>query len=402
MKKNRLTSIILVAFILTSCGTPQTGNTYITPQQINEPSISEITPIFETQIERINNCDGTNPTYNVSYKTIETQKATFEVSVGAGGLVSGTPIPPVLEVQLEAKITAALAKDYGLTTEKNHELTLNNVQGTFLEHTITWKVTRVKGFIEVIYGDGIAQVGFEKIANVELYNRTSQPIGCDGSVDILPANPATLSPTSPQQTPPTSWSLGILIFEENFENGTVTNLKTVNGFFDIVQMADRNHAWQTTASGGSEITLPTTSNDYAVEVKIMQVSGQKGFGSIEIRKKENEKPCRIGYATYLDIYGDWLNLVEYGFTGSTCDEIRQTGLFANYKTSMSNGIWYTVRMEAKGAEIRVYLDGKLVAHDKDIDGTIPESNIIGISACCGDSEPFVFNFDDIKVWLVNP
>jgi hypothetical protein len=98
-------------------------------------------------------------------------------------------IPSVLEVQLEAKITAALAKDYGLTTEKNHDLTLDNVQGTFLEHTITWKVTRVKGLIEVIYGDGIAQVGFEKIANVELYNRTSQSLGCSG-------NDASISPTT--------------------------------------------------------------------------------------------------------------------------------------------------------------------------------------------------------------
>ena len=88
MKKKLLTSIIVTAFVLAGCGgTPQTGNTYIVPQQINEPTIAEINPIFETQTERVNNCDGTNPTYNVSYKTIEAQKASFEVSVGAGGLV---------------------------------------------------------------------------------------------------------------------------------------------------------------------------------------------------------------------------------------------------------------------------------------------------------------------------
>ncbi|MBV6397631.1 MAG: hypothetical protein HFACDABA_03245 [Anaerolineales bacterium] len=188
MKKHHIISIMLIAFLLVGCGAPAGSNNYITPQQISEPKIAEITPTFETQIERVNNCDGTNPTYNVSYKTIEAQKATFEVSVGAGGLVTGTPIPSVLEVQLEAKITAALAKDYGLTTEKNHDLTLENVQGTFLEHTITWKVTRVKGLIEVIYGDGIAQVGFDKIANVELYNRTSKPLGCDGSVNVPPTS----------------------------------------------------------------------------------------------------------------------------------------------------------------------------------------------------------------------
>lgn len=185
MKKNYIISIILTAFILVGCGTPS-GNTYIAPQQISEPKIADITPTFEKQIERINNCDGANPTYNVSYKTIETQKATFEVSVGAGGLVTGTPVPPVLEVQLEAKITAALAKDYGLTTEKNHDITLENLKGTFLEHTIEWKVTRVKGLIDVVYGDGVAQVAFDKIANVELFNRTSKSLGCDGNSGSIP------------------------------------------------------------------------------------------------------------------------------------------------------------------------------------------------------------------------
>jgi hypothetical protein len=206
MNKRFVIAILVTAFILASCGTPQNGNNYIVPQQINEPKISEITPVYETQIERVNNCDGTNPTYNVSYKTIEAQKASFEVSVGAGGLVTGTPIPSVLEVQLEAKITAALAKDYGLTTEKNHDLTLDNVQGTFLEHTITWKVTRVKGLIEVIYGDGVAQVGFEKIANVELYNRTSNSLGCDGhGASILPTTIfATLETQPPIIQPATA------------------------------------------------------------------------------------------------------------------------------------------------------------------------------------------------------
>lgn len=175
-------------FVITSCGTTQNG--YSMPQQINEPEVSEITPVYETQVERVNNCDGTNPYYNVSYKTIEAQRASFEVTVGAGGLVTGTPVPSALEVQLEARITAALAKDYGLTAEKNHDITLNNEEGTFLEHTITWKVTRVKGIIEVIYGDGTAQVGFEKIADVELYDRTSKSLGCNGE-NVNSSQPTT-------------------------------------------------------------------------------------------------------------------------------------------------------------------------------------------------------------------
>ncbi len=210
MNKRFMLVFIVATLTLASCGTPQNGTTYIVPQQINDPQISEITPVYETQVERVNNCDGTNPIYNVSYKTIEVQRASFEVTVGAGGLVTGTPVPSVLEVQLEARITAALAKDYGLTTEKNHDLTLNNVTGTFLEHTIIWKVTRVKGLIDVIYGDGTAQVGFEKIANVELYNRTSVPLDCNNtnlqspptSTTSIEIPVATLETESPQVSTP--------------------------------------------------------------------------------------------------------------------------------------------------------------------------------------------------------
>ena len=182
----------LLAFMLIGC-TSQPVNDV--PRQINDPTITEVGSVFETQTERVNNCDGANPTYVVSYKTIESQKATFEVTVEAGGLVTGTPIPSALEVQLEAKIAAALAKDYGITTEKNHEIALTNPQGTYLEHTITWKVTRVKGLIEVVYGDGIAQVAFDQVAGVELYDRTSRPVANCPSQSII--NPTqSLKPTS--------------------------------------------------------------------------------------------------------------------------------------------------------------------------------------------------------------
>ena len=157
MKKYLLFTCLVIALVTSSCDSTNRNGVTV-PQQINEPTIEGIVPVFETQTERINNCDGTNPNYVISYTTIEAQKATFEVTVGAGGIVKGTPLPPVLEVQLEAKISAALAKDYGITTEKGHEITLDNPNGTYLEHTITWKVTKIKGLIEVVYGDDIAQV----------------------------------------------------------------------------------------------------------------------------------------------------------------------------------------------------------------------------------------------------
>lgn len=216
---------------------------------------------------------------------------------------------------------------------------------------------------------------------------------------IPPTSPGTTSTVTPTiQEPTENWELGELIYEENFEDGTINGLKTKWGVFDIVQANDGNYVWRTSTSSFSQLSLPTTSADYAVETKIMQVSGQKGFGFIQIRMESGE-PCNAGYEIYLDGYGDWLNLVEFGHD---CDELREDGLFANRKTSLSNGVWYTLRIETKGKEVRVYFNEKLVAQDKDIDGTVRESNVIGFSTCCGDLEPFVFDFDDIKVWLLNP
>jgi hypothetical protein len=236
MTKKHIVSIVLPVLILVSCGAPAPNNNYIPPQQVNEPLIAEITPTFESQIERVNNCDGTNSTYNVSFKTIQTQRATFEVTVGAGGLVTGTPIPSALEVQLEAKITAALAKDYGLTVEKGHDIKLDNPPGMFLEHAIEWKVSRAKGLIEVVYGDGVAQVVFDKIADVELYNRTSKSLGCaSNSVNISP----TTIPSLETEPPISGGHLASCSAFENGESRQVTSGTFVIG--DIVIDGTKQH-----------------------------------------------------------------------------------------------------------------------------------------------------------------
>jgi hypothetical protein len=130
----------------------------------------------------------------------------------------------------------------------------------------------------------------------------------------------------------------------------------------------------------------------------MQVSGEKGLGFVEIRK-EPGNPCDSGYAINLDVSGGLLNLLE---REQTCEELRDSGLYASTKTTFSNGVWYTIRIEAKGAVVRVYLDDKLILQDTDTDGTVRKSSTIDIATCCGDLEPFVFDFDDIKAWLLVP
>jgi hypothetical protein len=112
--------------------------------------------------------------------------------------------------------------------------------------------------------------------------------------------------------------------------------------------------------------------------------------TISPKSRSTSRGCHANYQR--------ANLIE---RGTNCEELREEGLFANSKVSLSNGTWYTVRIEAKGAEVRVYLDGKLIAQDKDIDGTVRKSNTIGFAACCEDLLPYVFYFDDIKVWLIS-
>lgn len=257
----------------------------------------------------------------------------------------------------------------------------------------------IVALVTLLFGDNI----YQQITGRSWYERV-QPILATETPSTLDSSPTneppvvSTTPTSIAQTSIESWILGELIYEENFEDELISGLKTKLGKFDIVVTNDGNHVWRTATSSLSQVSLPTTSSDYAVEAKIMQVSSQQGFGFIEIRTESGE-PCNAGYEIYLDAYGDWLNLIE---RGHNCEELREDGLFANRKTSLSTGVWYTVRIEAKGAEVRVYLNENLVAQDKDIDGTIRNSSTIGFSTCCGDLEPFVFDFDDIKVWLLSP
>ncbi len=122
------------------------------------------------------------------------------------------------------------------------------------------------------------------------------------------------------------------------------------------------------------------------------------MGYIEIRK-ESGKPCDSGYAINLDVQGGWFNLLE---REKTCEELRDSGLFENINTSLSNGVWYTLRIEARGAEVRVYLNDKLILQDTDTDGLVRKSSTVGVATCCGELEPFIFDFDDIKGWVLAP
>lgn len=227
-------ALILPLLLAAGCGTSSGGGNSV-PQQISEPEISFLPPEYEHQTERINNCDGASPNYLVNYKTIETQNATFEVVVEAGGLVTGTPIPTALEIQLEAKIAASLSKQYGINVERNHELPLIIPTGKKVEHVITWKVTRIKGIIDVLYQQGTAQVAFSKIANIELYDRKSQELPCDESASLI----ATQAPVATEAPAVTSPQNALPVTDECYQSAPPFYATTFSSGSDSIWSSNR-------------------------------------------------------------------------------------------------------------------------------------------------------------------
>lgn len=203
MNKNILTSLLVSLSLLVGCGT---GIQASTPTKINEPTIGDVIEESRHETVDINNCDGLNPNYELSYALSQSEITTFEVTVGAGGLLEGSPIPEVLSVQLNAEINSALKKQIGTDTVKTHKFFVENPNGTYLRHEITWKIQKITGFAEVIYGSEKAQVAFARIISIEPSNRTSSPLSCEGAPDsdILPEISATLTLTPMPTYTPTS------------------------------------------------------------------------------------------------------------------------------------------------------------------------------------------------------
>jgi hypothetical protein len=209
--------LCIIAILLTSCGTPPAASisgANSEPSEIKDPQIGA--PYTEISIQEIRtfNCDGANPTTTVSRSLIQEQTTFFQVDVEAGGLIRGTPIPGVLEAELESKIKAALGDSVGNTSTQAINTTLETPPGQALHHKISWKETKVKGVIDVVYQDGTAKLDFEKVIGIELFGRTSEPLSCSGqeatqpvqsgSIAVLPSPTPYNSPTAAPIQPSSS------------------------------------------------------------------------------------------------------------------------------------------------------------------------------------------------------
>lgn len=203
MKPSVIYLLCVMAIILTACGTsptvqvPEAG---FGSSTIKEPQIGA--PYTEIIIQEVgtSNCDGANPTTTVSRSLVQEQTTFFEVAVEAGGLIRGTPIPTVLEAELEAKIKSVLGSNLGNKHEQAISTVLETQPGQARKHRIYWNETKVKGVIDVVYQDGTATLNFEKVIKIELLDRTSEALSCDGNgasaalISTVSSEVPTLSP----------------------------------------------------------------------------------------------------------------------------------------------------------------------------------------------------------------
>lgn len=201
--------------------------------QISDPQIGA--PYTEIAIQEIrtSNCDGANPTTTISRSLIQEQTTYFEVAVEAGGLVRGSPIPTVLEGEVEAKIKAALGSSFGNKSEQTISTILTTQPGQALKHKILWNETKVKGFVDVVYSSGTATINFEKVIGIELFDRTSETLSCEeNGASILPPTPLEITPALPQQEQPTSSPRSGLRWEQevaDVPNGTTIKWDLASG-----------------------------------------------------------------------------------------------------------------------------------------------------------------------------
>jgi hypothetical protein len=169
---------VLSILIIVGCSSSQSNGGM--PTDIRNPQLdgNPYTTLTE-DTERTNNCDGTMPNYTIERSLLQENTTFFNIETEAGAIIKGTPIPEFLLAELEAKIMTAVGNSVSNTYVQTRSIPLVIPEGKFLVHTVTWKETRVRGNIEMVYPDGVATLGFEKIVGIELYDRTSEEVeGC--------------------------------------------------------------------------------------------------------------------------------------------------------------------------------------------------------------------------------
>lgn len=149
------------------------------------------------EVQRTINCDGNSPKTTFQRSLVTERTTTFEVQVGVGSVVKGSPIPQILEAQLDAQIQAALSRSLGQSHSQTVTVDVYTDAGTADEHTIIWREVKVNGALEVVFPDGVAEMLFQKTIGVELFDRTSVSISCENGLPLQQEPATAIAPPEP-------------------------------------------------------------------------------------------------------------------------------------------------------------------------------------------------------------
>jgi hypothetical protein len=233
--------MLIVSFIAACSNNVPSPIPNLEPSEIRDPEVGEEYEQLSTQIENTYNCDGASPT-TIFQRSLEQEQTTvFAVEVEAGGLIRGTPIPTVLEVELETKLKSALQRYQGLTYKTSVEQPLSTPNGQALRHTIIWREKWVKGIIEVLYQDKAATISFQRIVGFQLEGRTSEPLACEDV--IVPENVSTLpAPTQPEYPPTPEIPANTITVWAIEENGIRVDIQN-SGIYMLSYLGDAYSPW---------------------------------------------------------------------------------------------------------------------------------------------------------------
>jgi hypothetical protein len=218
---------------------------------------------------------------------------------------------------------------------------------------------------------------------------------------ILSTQQQTLQPvqqsTQIQQTtrqpsdtslPPTAIASGSVLFEEDFEDGKAQGIAFISGNWKIVTDDDGNRVYDIDNTGGSGfpgVDFGSTDwKNYAIEYRVKPLTA-KAWVILEFRRNLD------GSDKYIASVSLEYNHVSFAIAldGSPWQPL------TTYQSKFVPRIWYTVRIEARDSEIKVFVDDTVK-----IDTTDSRIDAGAVNIQVGPSTHA--QFDDIRVTALGP
>ncbi|MFQ5923143.1 MAG: protein kinase [Anaerolineales bacterium] len=202
-----------------------------------------------------------------------------------------------------------------------------------------------------------------------LENRlTSTQLAADRNLTAtIVALTPTASPTTTPTVTPKPYVDGAILFEDDFEDGDANDWMIGTLGWEVLQDETGNHFLRGAMEPDPESDMSlqigagsTSWQDYAFEFRARIVQGERESLNARIRFNDQlDSGCR---AYRLIIEGGSVHLYRVGYGDPVCEV-----LLGRTRTSLSDGEWHLVRMEAFRSIVSVYVDGERTFYVDDPD-----------------------------------